>query len=203
MRFFVAISLFLLLTGCSSLDMERYENNRPALDLFAYFTGGTKGWGIVRDRKGALLRQFVVDITGTINEKGYLVMDEHFNWSDGEISTRIWTLEQRNPHHITGTAGDVIGKAEGVVYGNVLNWRYQVNLEVGKRTWKINFDDWMYKVSDTLLLNKATMSKFGFNVGEVLIVFQKNRETAVPDLQHGEALLQIRELENRNYEKIP
>ncbi len=121
---------------------------------------------------------FVVDITGTINDKGQLVMEEHFNWSDGEISSRTWTLELQGPHHITGTAGDVIGKAEGEVYGNVLNWRYQVNLEVKKRTWKISFDDWMYKVSDTLLLENA-------------------------DTPSGQTLLQLNQLQGPAHEEIP
>lgn len=203
MRFFAAFLLCLILTSCSPIDMKRYEKNTPKLDLFSYFTGETKGWGVVRDRKGALLRQFVVDITGTINDKGQLVMEEHFNWSDGEISSRTWTLELQGPHHITGTAGDVIGKAEGEVYGNVLNWRYQVNLEVKKRTWKISFDDWMYKVSDTLLLNKATMSKFGFAVGEVLIVFQKNSAAENADTPSGQTLLQLNQLQGPAHEEIP
>jgi hypothetical protein len=55
----------------------------------------------------------------------------------------------------------------------VLNWKYLLNLKVDDTTWKIRFDDWMFLVSDNLLLNKATMSKFGFKVGEVTIVFQK------------------------------
>lgn len=49
-----------------------------------------------------------------------------------------------------------------------------LNLQVDDTTWKITFDDWMFLVSEDLLLNKAIMTKFGFKVGEVTIVFQKN-----------------------------
>jgi len=55
----------------------------------------------------------------------------------------------------------------------VLNWQYLLNLKVDDSTWKIKFDDWMFLVTDQVLINKARMSKFGLTVGEVTIVFQK------------------------------
>lgn len=41
-------------------------------------------------------------------------------------------------------------------------------------TWNIDFDDWMFLQADSVLINKTTMSKFGINVGEVIIVFRKD-----------------------------
>lgn len=173
MRVFLAITLTLLLTGCSTIDMQRYTNNSPQLNLYNYFTGDTRGWGIVQDRKGVLTRRFVVDIIGEVTGDGQLVLRENFDWSDGEKSTRTWVLSQQDKHNFTGTAGDVIDQAAGTLYGNVLNWQYQLNLKVDDSTWEITFDDWMFLVSEEMLLNKATMSKFGLKVGEVTIVFRK------------------------------
>ncbi|TKB07269.1 DUF3833 domain-containing protein [Desulforhopalus sp. IMCC35007] len=173
MKSIIISILLLLLSGCSAIDMSRYSHNTPKLDLFDYFNGNTRGWGIVQDRKGTLTRQFVVDIVGQVNSKGNLVLDEHFDWSDGEKSQRIWELSKQSEHDYSGTAADVIESADGKLYGNVLNWKYLLNLKVDDTTWKIRFDDWMFLVSDELLLNKATMTKFGFKVGEVTIVFQK------------------------------
>jgi hypothetical protein len=167
------ILLLFFLTGCSSIDMQRYSNNKPELDLFNYFEGSTIGWGIVQDRKGVLLRQFVVTIDGSIDDNGQLTLMEDFDWSDGEKSSRKWILTKDDAHTFSGTASDVIDKADGTLYGNVLNWKYRLNLKVDNTTWKITFDDWMFLVSDDLLINKATMSKFGFEVGEITIVFQK------------------------------
>ncbi|MGW8194932.1 MAG: DUF3833 family protein, partial [Desulforhopalus sp.] len=99
---------------------------------------------------------------------------EFFTWSDGEKSTRTWKIRKHDDHNYTGTAGDVIGDAEGTLYGNVLHWTYQLHLEVDDSRWKVKFDDWMFLVNDRLLLNKATMSKFGVDVGEVTIVFEKS-----------------------------
>lgn len=168
-----AFLLLFILTGCSGIDFKQYSKNTPQLDLFEYFEGKTKGWGIVQDRRGVLLRQFVVDISGEVREDGRLVLTEHFDWSNGEKSERVCVLSQTDEHTLSGTAGDVPEHAAGVLYGNVLNWKYRVNIEVDDSIWKISFDDGVFKVSEDMLINRANMSKFGFDVGEVTIVFKK------------------------------
>ena len=173
LRSFLFLIFICLIQGCSAIEVSQYKNNQPIFDLYTYFQGSTKGWGIVQDRRGNLKRQFVVDITGTINTQGDLVLDEDFIWNDGELSKRIWTINKTDDHNYSGTAADVVGRAGGKAYGNVLNWQYQLNLEVDGTLWKINFDDWMYLQPDDVLINKAIMSKFGFRVGEVIIVFKK------------------------------
>jgi hypothetical protein len=37
----------------------------------------------------------------------------------------------------------------------------------------MQFDDWMYLMTDKVMLNKATMSKFGVRLGEVTLSFSK------------------------------
>ena len=39
---------------------------------------------------------------------------------------------------------------------------------------KIRFDDWIFKQDEKVAINRATLSKFGFKVGELTVVFQKN-----------------------------
>ncbi len=173
MKYIIALIVLILLTGCSAVDIKQYDSNTPKLDLFSYFIGETKGYGIVQDRKGTLTRQFTVDITGTIQADGSLSLYEKFDWSDGEKSTRTWIISKKSDHLYSGTAEDVASPADGIAYGNVLNWQYLLNLKVDDSTWKIKFDDWMFLVTDQVLLNKAKMSKFGLTVGEVTIVFQK------------------------------
>ena len=173
MRLLMVMTLLISLSGCSAIDMQQYSANQPALNLYDYFQGQTKGWGIVQDRKGQLTRQFTVAITGTVDDDGTLTLAEKFDWSDGEKSQRTWLLSKMDAHNYTGRAEDVVNTASGTLYGNVLNWQYVLNLKVDETDWKIAFDDWMFLVDDGLLLNKATMSKFGFKVGEITIVFQK------------------------------
>ncbi len=168
----IVLALLLLAAGCSAVDVKRYAGQQPEFDLFDYFIGETRGWGIVQDRNGELVRQFVVDINGYRNDAGELVLDEQFVWSDGERSERIWTIEKTGPNDFRGRAADVVGVAEGAIYGNALNWNYVLNLEARGSTWKVRFDDWMFLQPDGVLLNRATMSKFGFELAQVTIAFQ-------------------------------
>lgn len=177
----VVLASLLLVAGCSSVDVKRYAGQQPEFDLFDYFVGETRGWGMVQDRKGELLRQFVVDITGYLNDAGELVLDEQFVWSDGEKSERIWTIERTGDHDLRGRAADVVGRAEGAAYGNALYWTYVLNLEARGSTWKVRFDDWMFLQPDGVLLNRATMSKFGFELAEVTIAFQPVNRTGGDD----------------------
>lgn len=169
-HFILALFVFL---GCSARDMKPYSQTKPPLDLFDYFEGSTKGWGIVQNRSGGLTRQFVVTIQGTFDKQGNLVMAEDFVWSDGELSSRTWTISRSGDHAYSGTAADISGTASGSVSGSVLNWRYHMNIEAGGRSWKIFFDDWMFLQENGVLINKTRMSKFGLHVGDVTIVFQK------------------------------
>lgn len=165
--------LLTLLTSCSAVDLQQYRANKPQLDMYDYFIGETKGYGIVQDRKGKLTRQFTVDITGSRQTDGSLKLYERFDWSDGEKSTRTWIIQKDGSHLYTGTAEDVASPASGTAYGNVLSWNYLLNIKVDDTTWKIKFDDWMFLVTDSVLINRAKMSKFGFKVGEVTIAFYK------------------------------
>ena len=168
-----SIILSLFLTACSPINIQQYSDNNPKLDLFEFFTGQTRGWGVVQSRNGTLLRQFVVDIDGQINTSGQLVMTEDFVWSDGEISQRVWTINENRSGNYSGLAEDVAGQANGEAAGNALNWNYDLNLDVDNSTWKIRFDDWMFLQQDNVLINRAQMKKFGFRVGEITIVFIK------------------------------
>lgn len=155
------------------MSIQDYAKNSPKFDLFDYFQGNTRGWGIFQDRGGNLKRQFVVDLKGSIDDKGALVLEEDFVWSDGEISRRVWTITKEQNNHFTGTAADIHGEAKGQSAGNAFNWQYVMKLPVGDKVYKIKFDDWMFLQPDGILLNRAKMSKFGFAVGEVFISFKK------------------------------
>ena len=171
-KIFLAATI-LTITGCSGVDINNYSDNQPRFDIYSYFSGDTRGWGIVQDRSGEMTRQFVVDIVGEINENGELVLTEDFSWSDGEQTRRVWTIARTGPNTYSGMADDVIGVAHGSTAGNALNWTYDLSLRVNTSTWKIRFDDWMFLQEDDILINKAEMTKFGVRVGEVTIAFKK------------------------------
>jgi len=162
-----------VLSGCSGIDVSTYQGNVPRFDLFTYFQGETKGWGMVQDRQGRMIRQFVVDIDGRGDAQGNLILTEDFSWSDGEKSSRVWTISRTEDGGIVGSADDVVGAATGRSVGNVLQWNYHLLVEVDGRTWKVALDDWMFLQPDEVLINRTKMSKFGFHLGEITIVFTK------------------------------
>lgn len=160
--------------GCSSVSVQHYADNTPRFDLFEFFSGSVRGWGIVQDRSGKLLRQFVVDIDGQIDTQGRLVLTENFVWNDGELSRRIWTINHNESFTYRGRAEDVIGVAKGSAAGNALNWAYDLDLKIDGSSWKVAFDDWMFLQPDNVLINRATMKKFGFRLGDITIAFIKS-----------------------------
>ena len=156
------------LSGCAAVEPAVYSDQKPLLDLKRYFNGTIDGWGMFQDRSGKVLRRFTVVIQASWQgDTGTL--DEAFVWSDGEGQRRVWTLRQAAPGRFSGTADDVVGQAEGVAVGNALRWRYTMALPVDGRVWHVDFDDWMFLIDDRVLLNRATMSKFGLRLGEVTL----------------------------------
>ena len=161
------------LAGCSaSMKPEDFKEQEPRFVLEDYFEGKTKAWGMFHDRFGALRRQFVVDITGTWDGQT-LVLDEKFDYADGEKDRRVWTIRKIDDNTYTGTAGDIIGTAQGRTFGNALHWTYDMNLKVGDGTWEVKFDDWMFLQPGGVLLNRATVSKFGLELGVVTLSFSR------------------------------
>jgi hypothetical protein len=161
-----------LLAGCASPGVERYRDERPALDLRDYFNGTVDGWGMFQSRSGEIKKRFTVRIDAHW-EGATGVLDEHFEWSDGSKSRRVWTLTDKGGGRYSGRADDVVGSASGEGGGPAVNWRYTMALPVDGRVYHVAFDDWLVLIDEQVLLNRAAMSKFGFRLGEVTLAFRR------------------------------
>lgn len=176
-----AIVSALFLTGCSSMNIQDYANETPKLDLFDFFNGKTYAYGQFQDRSGKVIRRFQVDITGTVDpSKKQLTLDEQFVYNDGETEQRIWLITEIAPNQFRGTAGDVVGEAQGISAGNALNWHYTLDLPYKNSSIHVKFDDWMFLHSNTTMMNRAAVTKWGFHVGEVTLFFSKTPLTQTP-----------------------
>ncbi|PTQ87903.1 DUF3833 domain-containing protein [Agitococcus lubricus] len=163
----------LSLTACSSQQIEHYQASQPSLDLKQFLNGELQAWGQFQDRSGTLVKRFQVQMTGTWQgTQGQLV--ENFSYDDGTKQQRIWYLTDLGQGRYQGRASDVVGVAQGQVAGSVLNWHYTLALPVNGKTYHVQFDDWMYLHDSQTLVNRATMSKFGFKLGEVTLFFRKS-----------------------------
>lgn len=154
------------------MSLDEFKGTTPEFRPEEYFVGQTKAWGFFQDRFGTVRRQFTVDIVGTM-EGDTLVMDEKFVYADGERSTRVWHIKKMPDGSYQGTADDVVGTAIGRTQGQAMSWGYQFDLKVGSSTWRVWFDDLMLLQPDGVMLNRSTVGKFGFTLGEVYLFFQK------------------------------
>ena len=169
------ISIFLI-TSCSNnsaMKPEDFKNKEPRLVIEEYMTGNVKAWGVLQNRSGKVTRQFSADLNGTWDGK-QLILKEKFNWDDGEVQDREWIINKIDEHNYEGTAGDVVGKAKGFSYGPAFKFEYVLLVPVKGKEMKITFDDWIFKQDDRVAINRATMTKFGFKVAELTVVFVKD-----------------------------
>jgi hypothetical protein len=150
----VLMGLLTFLSACTGgPSLDHYKGSTPPLNLQEYFTGPIKAWGVVQGDVGTL--------------------DEDFKYYDGETQLRTWTIKRIADNKYEGTAGDILGKADGEVNGGAMRWAYQMDLPVGDKTYKITFDDWMFLMNDGILINRSYLKKFGFTVAELTLFMQK------------------------------
>jgi len=162
----------LLLGGCASQHIDSYATQQPVLNLQQYFNGTLDAYGVFTDRSGTVVKRFTVVMR--CSWKGDAgTLDETFSYSDGSTQKRIWHLQRQTDGRYVGTADDVVGQALGESRGNAFHWNYTLRLPVDGSEYDVQFDDWMYLMTDRVMLNKATMSKFGVRLGEVTLSFTK------------------------------
>ena len=173
MRFLSLFILILLLNGCSEMKPEDYKNTKPIIKIEEYFKGNVKAWGMLQGRSGEVKRQFVADMKGEFDGQN-LILDETFIWNDGEKQERRWTIKKVGDNRYEGTAPDVVGVAKGVSFGSAFKFEYQLLVPYKDTKIKIRFDDWIFKQDEKTAINKATLTKFGFKVGELIVFFVKD-----------------------------
>lgn len=172
MRFFWGIALLALAacTGKPSLEDDRLSAR--TLNLEEFFEGDLIAYGQFQDVFGTVRRRFEVTIDGTWDGRT-LTLVEDFVYEDGSTEQRIWSLTKTGDETWEGTAPGVIGTATGEERGDTFNWQYMIDLPVPDGTLRVTFDDWMWLLTEDRLLNRAYMKRFGVDIGEVIITFEK------------------------------
>ena len=175
MKILFAIIFTILLTSCTGNKMKPtdFKDQKPRLIIEEYLSGNVKAWGILQNRSGKVTRQFSADLNGKWDGK-QLILDEKFNWNDGEVQTRQWKIDKIDEHTYEGTAGDVVGKAKGYSYGPAFKFEYVLLVPVKGKEMKITFDDWIFMQDERVAINRAIMTKFGIKVAELTVMFVKD-----------------------------
>ena len=134
-------------------------------------------YGQFQDVFGTVRRSFVVTIKGNWDGTR-LRLQEDFVYEDGASEQRIWSLLKTGDETWTGTAPGVIGTATGVEQDNRFNWQYEIDLPIPSadgtvETMRVTFDDWMWLLTDDRLFNRAYVKRYGIDIGDVSISFEK------------------------------
>jgi hypothetical protein len=168
----LALCTLLGLSACGGAEVTQYAQQEPTLDLQHYFNGTLDAYGMFQKRSGEVVKRFHVVIDARW-QGDVGTLDERFTYSDGTTQQRVWTITRTGPQSYRGTAADVVGEALGESAGNALRWRYVLALPVDDKVYHVNFDDWMFLMNDRVMLNRSSMSKWGFDLGEVTLTFVK------------------------------
>ena len=178
LKIVAALALIPLLAACTVKPaLTDASLSTRELELEEFFDGRLVAHGQFQDIFGTVRRQFVAEIEGDWDGER-LRLVEDFTYEDGSTERRVWTLRKTGEETWEGTAPGVIGVATGVEQGDRFNWRYTIDLPVPAadgttETVRVTFDDWMWLLTEDRLFNKAYMKRFGVDVGEVSIFFEK------------------------------
>ncbi|MEL6960715.1 MAG: DUF3833 family protein [Pseudomonadota bacterium] len=177
-----SLAAFALLAACTGKpSFNDASLSDRQLNLEEFFDGEFVAYGQFQDMLGTVRRQFVVTIDGDWDGER-LRLVEDFVYEDGSTEQRIWTLRKTGPltadQTWEGTAPGVLGVATGQEQGDRFNWVYEIDLPVPTadgptETLRVSFNDWMWQQSEDRLLNIAYVQRFGFDIGQVVISFEK------------------------------
>lgn len=171
-RRLLPLALLAPIVGCAAQTPTDFIAGTPQMQLEDYFNGDSTAYGLFLSRGGDVKRQFKVAMHGAWDGQ-ILKLDEDFTYDDGERQQRHWTFRKTGANTWEGTAPDVIGTATGTWAGNAYEMHYTADVKTGDSTYRLNFDDWLFRESDRVVMNHAKVTKFGFDVGQVQLVFVK------------------------------
>ena len=174
MKKLIGLFLLILTIGCANkMKPTDFKDQKPRLIIENYLSGNVKAWGVLQNRSGDVTRQFKAELNGKW-DGSKLILNEVFDWNDGERQTRQWKIKKIDEHNYEGTASDVVGTAKGFSYGPAFKFEYVLLVPIKGKNIKITFDDWIFMQDERVAINRATMTKFGIKVAELTVMFVKD-----------------------------
>ena len=173
----IALVFLLALTSvaCSSVSVDDYAGNSPEFDPREFFDGRLTAHGVLMDRSGRVTRYFNAEIQASWEDE-IGTLDEDFIFDDGETQKRIWTLTPDGQGGYIGRAGDVVGDGALSYSGNAVFLDYVLRVPYGDGAIDLRVDDRMYRVDPNVVINESQLSKFGLDVGKLLLTIVRHPE---------------------------
>ncbi|MDZ7711853.1 MAG: DUF3833 family protein [Rhodovibrio sp.] len=153
---------------------QDFAGRGPAFALEDFFAGEGKAWGLFQDRFGNVRKQFVADTHGAWDPaQNKLALTESFTYDDGSQEARTWQITKLGDTHYRADTDDLVGSAEIQAHGNVVNLRYRMMVPINGKSVALDFDDWMFRQGDDMVIDRAVVTKWGFQIGTLIISFQR------------------------------
>ena len=119
-----------------------FKDQKPRLIIEEYLTGNVKAYGILQNRSGKVTRQFNVDLDGKW-DGNKLILDEKFNWNDGEIKTDNGRLTSSMNIIMKERLAMLLEPLKVSHMVPHLSLKYVLLVPVKGKEIKITFDDWI------------------------------------------------------------
>lgn len=171
-KLFFIITCAVFLSSCSSVSVQDYKNEKPEFQFDQFFNGDLEANGFFQDRSGKIVKRIHCEMKAH-TEDGVTTVDEKFTYSDGTKDERTWKIAKNAEGFLEGRAGDVSGAAKIETAGFSFHMNYILHLKVDGKILDVHMDDWMYRMNDKTVLNKTSMSKWGFHLGDVTLEIHK------------------------------
>ena len=164
----------ILLTGCTGMKIEDFNNTSPEFIPQEYFNGKLRAYGLVKDRSGKITRTFKGTMIGSWDKYGNGKLEEFFVYNDGEKLERTWILKPTQDKKFIATANDIIGESPMIANGNTVMLDYVMRTAYKDSTIDLSVQDWLHLQDDGVIINHSKLKKFGFVVGEIVITIIKD-----------------------------
>ena len=149
---------------------------RPSLRLEEFFDGSAKGWGFTHSRFGTLSQHFDIKAQGKWNEATRtLLLNEVYLFDDGHRDVLEWRITRHSENRYSGTETNLKGEAQGEQSDNHFRWKYVRDVpQAGGGPTRMAFDDCFYLQEPKVLMARATVSRFGFEIGVITVTYLKS-----------------------------
>jgi hypothetical protein len=161
------LAAVLTISGCALAPGLPKETGPSAFVIERDLLGDTTARGQFSAING-VKRAFTAYLTGS-REGDRFTLVERFEYDDGEKDQKTWVLTLIGEGKYSGKREDVVGQAKGWQDDKAFRLAYDVVLpgENGKQGMQVHFQDVMVKQADGVVLNRASVGKWGFQVAKV------------------------------------
>ena len=157
------------------MNIDEFANREPRLQLERYFEGRSEGWGVMQSRFGTLLQQFQIEADGRFDAATQtLHLTETYRFDDGHVDELRWTIRQVETGRYEGVEPKLDGKANGRQAGNAFHWVYSRDVpQADGSERRLGFDDWFWLQPGNVLISRASVTKFGVEIGSLSVFYRK------------------------------